>query len=46
MKKAKKPVDQLRPEYKRSDFGVMIRGKYVDRLRESSNYVGGIVTPS
>jgi hypothetical protein len=39
MKKAKKPADELRPEYKRSDFGVMVRGKYVDRLRESSNIV-------
>jgi hypothetical protein len=39
MKKAKKLVDELRPEYKRSDFGVMVRGKYVDRLRESSNVV-------
>jgi len=37
MKKAKKPVDQLRPEYKRSDFDAMVRGKYVDHLRKSSN---------
>jgi hypothetical protein len=39
MKKAKKLVDELRPEYKRSDFGAMVRGKYVDRLRENSNVV-------
>ena len=39
MKKAKKLADELRSEYKRSDFGVMARGKYVDRLRESSNIV-------
>jgi hypothetical protein len=39
MKKAKKLADELRSEYKRSDFGVMARGKYVDRLRESSNVV-------
>jgi hypothetical protein len=39
MKKAKKLKDELRPEYKRSDFGVMVRGKYVDRLRECSNVV-------
>jgi hypothetical protein len=38
MKKAKK-LDELRPEYKRSDFGAMARGKYVDRLRDSSNIV-------
>jgi hypothetical protein len=39
MKKAKKLVDELRPGYKRSDFDVMVRGKYVDRLRENSNVV-------
>ena len=32
--------DELRPEYKRSDFpGPMIRGKYAKRLRGSSNIV-------
>ena len=35
----KRAVDKLRPEYKRSDFGVLIRGKYVERLREMSNVV-------
>ncbi|MCX5757876.1 MAG: hypothetical protein NTU83_05105 [Candidatus Hydrogenedentes bacterium] len=41
MKKAKPtPVDELRAEYKRSDFsGPMARGKYAKRLRESSNIV-------
>ena len=40
MKKARKrEVDELRPEYKRSDFGVMARGKYAERLREKSNVV-------
>jgi hypothetical protein len=40
MKKAKKPRgDELRPEYKRSDFQSMVRGKYVDRLRTGSNIV-------
>ena len=40
MKKAKKrAADELRPEYKRSDFGVLVRGKYVERLREKSNVV-------
>ena len=40
MKKATRPaVDELRSEYKRSDFGVLVRGKYVERLREKSNVV-------
>lgn len=40
MKKAKKlPADEPRSEYTRSDFGVLVRGKYVERLRESSNVV-------
>ena len=40
MKRARKrTVDELRPEYKRSDFGVLVRGKYVERLREKSNVV-------
>ena len=40
MKKAKKPAkDELRPDYKRSDFGEMVRGKYAGRLREESNVV-------
>jgi len=39
MKKAKKPMDELRAEYKREDFAAMVRGKYVDRLLESSNVV-------
>ena len=34
MKNAKKvPVDELRSEYSRSDFGTLIRGKYVDQFR-------------
>ena len=40
MKKARRrAVDELRSEYKRSDFGVLVRGKYVARLREKSNVV-------
>jgi hypothetical protein len=40
MKKARKPAkDELRSEYKRSDFGDLLRGKYVERLREESNVV-------
>ncbi len=41
MKKAKQTdKDELRAEYKRSDFpGPLVRGKYAERLRESSNVV-------
>jgi hypothetical protein len=40
MRKAKKvAADELRSEYKRSDFGALVRGKYVDRLQKSSNVV-------
>jgi hypothetical protein len=39
MKKADMASDELRPEYRREDFGVMVRGKYASRVRESSNIV-------
>ena len=40
MKKAKRKVtDELRPEYKRSDFGELVRGKYAARLSASTNVV-------
>ena len=40
MKKSKETVENdLRPEYKREDFPVLVRGKYADRLRVSSNVV-------
>ena len=40
MRKAKKvAANELRPEYKRSDFGALVRGKYIERLRTSSNVV-------
>lgn len=40
MKKAEShESDELRPEYKRSDFGVMVRGKYANRIAEESNVV-------
>ena len=32
-------ADELRSEYKRSDFGTLVRGKYVERLRASSSVV-------
>ena len=40
MKKARRGAgDELRSEYKRSDFDALVRGKYVERLREKSNVV-------
>jgi hypothetical protein len=41
MKKSKETeIDELRAEYKRSDFPEgLVRGKYAERLRESSNIV-------
>jgi len=31
--------DELRPEYQRSDFGAIVRGKYANRIKEESNVV-------
>ena len=39
MKKVDTVSDELRPEYRREDFGPMVRGKYAARMRESSNVV-------
>ena len=40
MKKAsRKAVDELRAEYKRSDFGELVRGKYAARLAAETNVV-------
>jgi hypothetical protein len=40
MRKAKTAAaDELRSEYRRSDFGALVRGKYTERLRTSSNVV-------
>lgn len=40
MKKAsRKPADELRPEYKRSDFGELVRGKYAARMATATNVV-------
>jgi hypothetical protein len=39
MKKVNTDSDELRPEYRREDFGVMERGKYAARVRQSSNVV-------
>lgn len=32
-------VDELRPEYQRSDFDKLVRGKYAERLAEETNVV-------
>jgi hypothetical protein len=37
--KRTKNSGELRSEYKRSDFGALVRGKYAERLRESSNVI-------
>lgn len=40
MKKVKSEItDELRPEYKRSDFGELVRGKYANRIKEETNVV-------
>ncbi len=45
MKKAShKPSDELRPEYKRSDFAFLVRGKYAARVSQATNIV--VLEPS
>ncbi|MFI3197907.1 MAG: hypothetical protein QX196_06250 [Methylococcaceae bacterium] len=40
MKKIKsETMDELRPEYKRSDFGTIVRGKYANRIKTETNVV-------
>jgi len=39
MKKDKSTPNELRPEYKRSDFKKLERGKYSRRMQASSNVV-------
>jgi hypothetical protein len=39
MKKVDAVSDELRSEYRREDFGPMVRGRYAARMRESSNVV-------
>ena len=39
MKKKPESADWLRSEYKRSDFGKIVRGKYADRIRAESNVI-------
>jgi len=33
------PLDELRPEYRREDFGPMVRGKYAKRMKEATNVI-------
>lgn len=39
MKKTERASGELRPEYKRSDFGKLERGKYYKRVKAQSNVV-------
>ncbi len=38
-KPGKPPLNELRSEYKRSDFAKLVRGKYVEQLQGNSNVV-------
>ena len=38
-KASRKATDELRAEYKRSDFGTLVRGKYAAKVAASSNIV-------
>jgi hypothetical protein len=39
MKRVESTSNELRPEYKRSDFKKLERGKYYERIKASSNVV-------
>ena len=39
MKTIEKTKDELRPEYRREDFGKMVRGKYAKQYKNASNVV-------
>ena len=39
MRKASRRRNGMRPEYKRSDFGTLVRGKYEGRASQASNVV-------
>lgn len=36
---SRKPADELRPEYRRSDFGKLVRGEYAARAAMETNIV-------
>jgi len=38
-KSTKEPSDELRAEYKSSDFPKLVRGKYAEQLRKRSNVI-------
>jgi hypothetical protein len=38
-KDSRKQPDEMKPEYTRADLGPLVRGKYAQRYRESSNVV-------
>ncbi len=38
-KTSRKTADELRPEYKRSDFTTLVRGKYAARVSKATNIV-------
>ena len=38
-KPSRKPTNGLRREYKRSDFGTLVRGKYASRIAAATNVV-------
>ena len=39
MRKDDNTIDELRPEYRREDFGVMVRGKHAKQMRETTNII-------
>ncbi|NJN84019.1 MAG: hypothetical protein HC802_18240 [Caldilineaceae bacterium] len=39
MKKDENSPDDLRPEYRREDFGSMVRGKHAEQLKKATNIV-------
>lgn len=44
MKKvSRKAPDELRSEYKRADFGKLVRGKYTTRLAAETNVIDEVV---
>lgn len=38
-RESRKAIDELRPEYRRSDFGNLVRGKYAARVAAETNIV-------
>lgn len=39
MKKGKQMLDELRSEYRREDFGTMVRGRHAQRMQEATNII-------